>query len=318
MSSICAVVVTFNRRVLLGECLSALLKQTVPLERIYVIDNASTDGTSAFLEQNGFLSEPSVSYIRLPKNIGGSGGFYEGIKRAFTDGFDWIWVMDDDAEPHLDAAEAFLPYFADDSVVGLANRKVGIDGQFLPTHCGQKSKWYEISSLARCPSDENQYSADAPTEIYYSSFVGLAVKREAIQKIGFPKKEFFIGVDDTEYCARLSRVGRILLLPQSVIVHKEAAKKRELRQLFGYKIERTPIGSSWRFYFLIRNELVAEYEHRGAVSTILTALYFFFRLTVGIILFDDHKKKRLTIIARAYLDFLRGRYDNDWALRQRV
>ena len=47
--SICAVVVTFNRKVLLLNCLNALKAQTHPLSHIVVIDNASTDGTADFL-----------------------------------------------------------------------------------------------------------------------------------------------------------------------------------------------------------------------------------------------------------------------------
>ncbi len=47
--SVAAVVVTYNRKVLLKECLDALLAQTRPLDSIIVVDNASTDGTRVFL-----------------------------------------------------------------------------------------------------------------------------------------------------------------------------------------------------------------------------------------------------------------------------
>ena len=46
--SVAAVVVTFNRKELLCECLDALLAQTCPLSRILLVDNASTDGTADF------------------------------------------------------------------------------------------------------------------------------------------------------------------------------------------------------------------------------------------------------------------------------
>ena len=42
---VCAVIVTYNRKLLLRECLGALSNQSVPLERIIVVNNASTDGT---------------------------------------------------------------------------------------------------------------------------------------------------------------------------------------------------------------------------------------------------------------------------------
>ena len=48
---IVAVVVTYNRKKLLLECLNALFGQTNPLDEIVVLDNASTDGTKQELQK---------------------------------------------------------------------------------------------------------------------------------------------------------------------------------------------------------------------------------------------------------------------------
>ena len=95
---VCAVVITFNRKALLRECLLALGPQLQPEDRILVVDNASTDGTSALLE----TEFPTLERLSLPENIGGSGGFYEGMKWAFEKGFDFLWLMDDDGRPDPD------------------------------------------------------------------------------------------------------------------------------------------------------------------------------------------------------------------------
>ena len=87
---IAAVVVTYNRKELLKECLDALLAQTHPLDSIILIDNASTDGTPEFLKEKGFLDNPKIDYVRLSENSGGAGGFYEGMKRGYEKGFDWV------------------------------------------------------------------------------------------------------------------------------------------------------------------------------------------------------------------------------------
>ena len=55
-NTICAVVVTYNRKKLLGECLDALLHQTRPLDSIIVIDNASTDGTYEYLNERRLIN----------------------------------------------------------------------------------------------------------------------------------------------------------------------------------------------------------------------------------------------------------------------
>jgi GT2 family glycosyltransferase len=104
-----AVVVAFNRKKLLTECLDGLLRQSLPLDAIYVVDNASTDGTDAYLQKNGYLDEPQIRYIRLPVNSGGAGGFYHGVRVAFEAGYDWIWLMDDDTEPEANALKLMEP-----------------------------------------------------------------------------------------------------------------------------------------------------------------------------------------------------------------
>ncbi|MCS7279986.1 MAG: glycosyltransferase, partial [Thermodesulfobacteriaceae bacterium] len=121
--TVCAVVVTYNRKKLLLECLEAIRRQTSPVQGIYIIDNASTDGTPEFLRENGYirelppenLAEPwereftienlvdgqeiRVHYVRMHENTGSSGGYHEGVKRAYEKGYDWLWLMDDDVEP---------------------------------------------------------------------------------------------------------------------------------------------------------------------------------------------------------------------------
>src|SRR4051812_18012026 len=92
---VCAVVVTFNRKKLLVECLRGLLAQTRPLDHLIVINNASTDGTADMLA----AEFPELDVVHLPSNVGGAGGFHAGMKWARENGFDWTWVMDDDVAP---------------------------------------------------------------------------------------------------------------------------------------------------------------------------------------------------------------------------
>jgi GT2 family glycosyltransferase len=55
--TVCAVVVTYNRKNLLLECFEAIRKQTRPVNEIYIIDNASTEGTPKLLNEKGYIPE---------------------------------------------------------------------------------------------------------------------------------------------------------------------------------------------------------------------------------------------------------------------
>ena len=104
MKKVAVIIVTYNRLEKLKMNLQCILQQTVRPYIIYVIDNASTDGTDLYM-QNYKISDPLLKYIRMNENQGGAGGFYVGIRQAYEDGVDYIWGMDDDAFLEKDALE---------------------------------------------------------------------------------------------------------------------------------------------------------------------------------------------------------------------
>src|SRR5258708_6170179 len=107
MGSVAAVIVTFNRKGLLVRCLEAVRAQTRPCDRVFIIDNASTDGTTELLANTGLL-DGTVDYVRLPVNTGSAGGFHEGMRRAYEAGHEWLWLMDDDGCPAPDCLETLI------------------------------------------------------------------------------------------------------------------------------------------------------------------------------------------------------------------
>lgn len=225
---ICAVVVTYNRKALLEECLTALLDQTRPLDEIIVIDNASTDGTDDLVKERF----PGVTYVKLAKNTGGAGGFHEGMKLAFEKGHDWIWVMDDDAIAMADALEELThpELMALGQVAALATAVIDTSGYVCENH----RRLLNGRSLTKWAFELEKHSvpveryADAHFEIDTGSFVGFLVRRETIEKVGLPRKEFFIYWDDVEYSLRIRKVGRIITIPGSKIVHKPPVRSRAM------------------------------------------------------------------------------------------
>ncbi len=98
--------VTFNRKSLLRICLNSLIQQTRPIDQVLIVDNASSDGTPELLREEF----PQFPILRLDRNTGGAGGFAAGMKRAYDEGFDWMWVMDDDIEMVPTALEGLLSF----------------------------------------------------------------------------------------------------------------------------------------------------------------------------------------------------------------
>lgn len=339
--TVCAVVVTYNRKELLIECLDALCKQTRPIDAIYIVDNFSNDGTAQLLLENGYLEKlppenlnapieiemdydnseligmfddgiqvkeaniektVKIYYVRMNENTGGAGGFYEGVKRGHEKGYDWLWLMDDDAEPYLDSLEILSKYFQKKDIVGLAGTVIRPDSSIAVNHRGTVD-YSKMFPQIQTPMNLNDYDKDM-CDIHTASFVGILVKSEAISKIGYPIKEYFIHNDDIEYCLRLLQVGKIKLIPQSVILHKEASQQ----PIHG----RIPLSKLWLRYYGRRNLISIARKY----STNKLRLYFqiivsLIRPILGIIVKDQDKMRRIYFLIAQVIDGFMDNFDNE-------
>lgn len=234
--SVCAVVVTYNRRDLLEECLAALAAQTRPLDRVLVIDNASTDGTPELVRER---YAGAVDLVALETNEGGAGGFHEGLRRGHAAGHDWIWLMDDDTIPTPTALAELLAAAErtglDHPPALLSSKVVWTDGRMHPMNNPgfERERVQDIVALAE------RHLLPLRT----ATFVSLLVHRGAVDRHGLPLKRYFLWSDDIEYTARIMGHEPGFLVPASVTVHKT-------------KEPYTAISSSGeRFYFHARNTL---------------------------------------------------------------
>ena len=200
--SICAVVVTFNRKALLLNCLNALKTQTHSLSHIVVIDNASTDGTADFLGEHGWANNDAFTLITLPENMGGAGGFHEGIKYAFEHGFDYIWLMDDDGIPAADCLDKLLPFATENNYLGPLVLDIKQPNKFcFPMRLPSTLK--RLDTLADLKALEIKEKIDG----IVIPFNGILLSSKVVEKVGFPLKEYFIWGDDMEYTARMKKYG---------------------------------------------------------------------------------------------------------------
>lgn len=86
--------ITYNRKDKLQQTLRSLLDEQSPLSHrpLTVLDNASTDGTSEWL-QSFCPAYPHIHYIRHSKNIGGNANIARAFEMARAE---YVWVLCDD------------------------------------------------------------------------------------------------------------------------------------------------------------------------------------------------------------------------------
>lgn len=293
---VATVVVTFNRKKLLLECLNALKNQTYPIEAIYIIDGPSTDGTPEALKEEGYIKELpplnynnfswetvnyiktksnvkiKINYVRLYEDVGGAGGFYEGIKRAYYDGYDWIWLMDDDAEPKEDALEKLIDkiylirkYYPNIKLGYLCSKVLWKDGNI------HKMNVPCVTSFINSNTSFNMLDHCDVIIVRSCSFVSTLINREIVSSVGLPLKDFFIWGDDVEYTLRITKAGYVgVYVKDSVVIHKT-------RENYGGGVS-NPKDNPKKIFYKVRNDLymIKKYhgEKLGAIEKIAWSVAF--------------------------------------------
>lgn len=251
-----AIIVTFNRLNKLKNALDAFEKQEYLPNRMIIVNNHSSDGTSEYLhkwkEKNA--SKFEVILIELNENIGGAGGFATGMQYALDNGAEWIWVSDDDAYPKKDAlkiANEFLEKNKKENISAICGTVLK-NGKKIDL--GHRRYVKEgILKLKEIDSKREDYQKDH-FEVNLFTYVATIINVEKMKQVGIADKEFFIYYDDSDHAARLNKVGKIICVPKIQANHDVD----EIARTTDY---------TWKTYYLLRNKLFflkRNFKHRYA------------------------------------------------------
>ena len=241
-----AVIVTYNRKELLSQNIEMLLKQTMTVDSIIIVDNCSSDGTYEYLKNCGWTTEPFL-YLKTETNIGGAGGFYTGVKAAYEAGADWIVLMDDDGRM-ADEHTMEILYRAARKLYdeNRGERKLFVNalvqkGELLSFKIDHMYTVVEAMMAAK----------NGLIEGAANPFNGTLISRELVSDIGYPKKEFFIKGDEVDYKQRALDAGAYVgTVTEDKYIHPrpETVEKTVLGVKVPFFVE-----APWKEYYAARN-----------------------------------------------------------------
>jgi GT2 family glycosyltransferase len=278
-SKVVGIVVTFNRKFLLINCLKSLFNQSLGAD-ILIVNNASTDGTFQLLKSSGYYENAKIYYLELDKNTGGAGGFYYGLKYAIENGWEWFWLMDDDAEPDRKALEY---------LVMCATNKNNIYGSAAISEISNRIKLCfpvkkTIDNNKQTIIDDYNYLQNIE-EVLWLPFLGFFINRKLVQKIGLPDKDFFIRNDDVEYSERAKLKGaKIYLVKNSVIRHPY--QPSITFKFFGRPIYYRHM-DAWKVYYEVRNKLIIAKRYYSIKAGFKSFMGISFQVVLSVLIERD-------------------------------
>lgn len=213
------IVLNWNGKDLLEECLSSLWKQTDRDFEVLLVDNGSVDGSVSFVRDHF----PWVKVLALPENLGFAKGNNVGMRRVSTDRIAllnndtrvderWLERLNDalDAHPEVGlCASKMLNYFRPDTIDS-AGDQLGV-GLAFQRGTGEK--------------DGEAY---ADQRYVFGACAGAALyRRELLQEVGLFDESFGTNYEDVDLSFRAQIAGwRCLYVPDAIVYHKVGETKR--------------------------------------------------------------------------------------------
>lgn len=252
-SRIIAVIVTHDRRVLLERCLDALERQSRRPDAFVVIDNGSTDDTVAMLGRRG------VRYVSQA-NVGSAGGWHRGIQIAIEEGFDAVWLMDDDGYPAETALEFLEPalqggvscvssvVLCEDDRDRLVFPLPLLDARGLPRIMAIPRKLPSLGELLP--------RASKGLFPFAHLFNGALVSTAAVRAVGNVNRDFFIFGDELDYLYRLRTFGPVYTVVAAHHYHPDVSARPLSDAKIYYYVKNTIILNNRYFdWALVRSVL---------------------------------------------------------------
>jgi GT2 family glycosyltransferase len=213
-----ALVLTYNRKEILLQCLGSILAQVEPADEVIVLDNGSTDGTCEYLEKSGILKHACIFLYRQLENNGPSAGVDTLFRLAEQRGSDWLWYLDDDTVADADALRelkiAYSENFSNPEEVGfLKSVVVSADGS--PNGVPQVD-------LRAAPGHAETWAARLSSglvKVRCATFVSILVPRTTMIRVGNIYSDFRFYGEDTDFTLRTTDVLPAYLVGRSKVTH---------------------------------------------------------------------------------------------------
>ena len=241
------VILNWNGRDYIRDCLKSVLQQSYPRYRILVVDNCSTDGSREIIA--GEFSE--VKLVPLPDNLHFARGTNAGIREALKDPeCTHILTLNNDTRVDPEWLTELMRVAADVGMV--ASKLLLMDQPHIINSTGLTIA-PDGSALDRGWNQVDQGQYDRSDDVFGPTAGAALYRRDLIDNIGLFDEEFVAYYEDVDLAWRSRLAGwQARYAPRAVVYHKFSASHGRGSSLKTYLCERNRIWNlvhnyPWRY-----------------------------------------------------------------------
>jgi GT2 family glycosyltransferase len=235
--SLSIIIVNYKTPQLVVDCLHSLFGENRKDDyEVIVVDNASGDDSERYITR----AFPQVKWIQMTYNAGFARANNEGIKQSAGN---VILLLNSDTIILDNAVDRCLQDFVKDECLAAGVQLLNRDGS--PQISGNYFMKGGLNHLLPLPyignfvkalgnlvkvKKPNIPDADRSVEVDWINGAFLMVKKEAIEKAGLMDEDFFLYAEESEWCSRIMKFGRLCIYGQYKVVHLQG---ESANQTFG-------------------------------------------------------------------------------------
>ncbi len=257
------VICNWNKKEYVLNCIKSVIEQEYDDYDLYVVDNASTDGSVEAIRENF----PQVNLIVNEENLGGSGGFNTGLKRIMAEGkYKYTYLLDNDVVLDNNALKELVTTMERDPQTGIVGSAIyQMDHPDKLQTLGAFIDWQRAETKPHLVGVTEDLVPEKDFEVDYVIACSLLVRNECLSRVGLMDQEYFLYFDEIDWCTRLKRAGyRILAVPSSRVWHKMGSR---------FKNSNLPSYYYWRNKIFFFNRHTHDEQWKKTNYGVFTSLY---------------------------------------------
>jgi GT2 family glycosyltransferase len=214
---VAVIVLNWNLREDLAECLASLEEQTYRNVQVIVVDNASDDGSAEMVR----AKFPGVHLIVNERNLGFAGGNNVGLRYALRQGAEYSLLLNNDTTVDAEMVARLVAVAEAEDSVGVLGPKILYYGSEHVWYLGHRMhRWLPVPRRVD-PRLGEKPGSPAGFEVDYVSGCGMLIRREALEQTGLLDEKLFMHYEDADFCRRVRQAGfGIGCVPEARMWHK--------------------------------------------------------------------------------------------------
>ena len=288
--SVGIVIVSWNKKNDLMNLLVGLEGLKYQNVEIIVVDNASTDGSALEVKTR----YPEIILLVNETNKGGTGGFNTGLEYCLVAGYDYIWLLDNDAKITPESLDHLVAVAESDSDIGIVGSKIlNVDSPAFIVKLGANIDWGRGLVRSISQNVRDFACAEDCLNVDYVPFCSALICRDCLLATGILDERFFLYWDDADFCLRAIKLGyKTTVATKSIIFHPSFTEKsRDCN------------------YYLTRNTFIFFAKHVNPLLMIRTQYNVLSRLLKHMLFaYIIEDRKSVSILSDSLIDFFRRRF----------